>query len=109
MSYDKPEDEHQQFKFRLYSADREGWCMTYDSLEQAESSLEWIDIDSGEYLLIDNDAHLYEAIESSSGHYGYKLRKSAETRPDALSVLERYSDGQQLTKPDLELLGHGMA
>ena len=82
--------------------------MTYDSLEDAEGSLEWIDINSGEYLLIDNEAHLYEAIESSSGFYGYTLRKSAETRPEALSILQLYSDDQKLTAEHLTMLGHGL-
>ena len=109
MFHGKPEIERQQSTFCLYGTDREGWFLTYDSLEEAEGSLEWIDIDSGEYLLIDNNAHLYEAIESSSGYYGYKLRKSTETRPEALSVLKLYSDDQRLTKEHLELLGHGLA
>jgi len=70
----------------LFTVDSEGWAEAHETTESIESSLEFIDVSSNEYIIIDTSGFLYLWNESSSSRCGFELKK---TLNQDLSLLER--------------------
>ncbi len=71
----------------IYSVDREGWGYVHDDLLDAENYLEWNDIRTGEYQIIDDAGRLFTCYEAEEGYYGYKLRETANTNQRLLEAI----------------------
>jgi len=84
----------------LRSVDRDGRLLSFESILDAEGSLEWLDVTGGEYVIIDDEAFLYAWLPSDEGYYGYRLVRTATSHLEALSVLEQCEDENRV-RPDL--------
>ena len=62
---------------KIYTVDTVGWAEAHDSAESIESSLEYIDISSNEYVVIDDAGFLYEWNENSNSHCGYEIKRTS--------------------------------
>jgi len=84
----------------LYSLDREGTVGVYANASEAES-LEWIDVENGEYVMIDDDAFVCRPVASSDGVNGFQWRRTRVHNPELLERLRACGDGARLSPDDL--------
>ena len=89
------------FTLTFYSIDREGYIALYADLEEVEQSLEWIDVENGEYIVIDDIGHLYEPIKSSDRNYEHKWQRTLKQYTNHLKIIQHYNDDDQMVVKDL--------
>ncbi len=95
---------------RIRSVDRDGHLYIYDNILDAEGYLEWIDVEGGEYVVIDDDAYLYSWQPSNSGFYGYSFVRADSRSPDVLAALEGDADYSMVPPDRLKVArSHGPA
>jgi hypothetical protein len=96
------EDTIEGFILTIYSIDREGYISFYADLEEVEQSLEWIDVENEEYIVIDDGGFLYEPIESSDRTYDYKWQRTLKQDTNLLEIIQPYNDDDLMVIEDLK-------
>ena len=72
---------------KIFAIDKKGWSNRYESTDDAECSLESIDIENDEYTIIDDEGYVYRWEELSENYCGYKLVKTDELNKELLAKL----------------------
>lgn len=73
----------------FFAIDTEGWAEAYESAASIENSLEFIDVSSNEYTVIDSEGYLYSWQESQSRRCGFELTRTLNQNPALLERLQR--------------------
>lgn len=60
----------------FFTVDSEGWAEAHETIESIESSLEFIDVSSNEYIVIDSSGFLYSWSKSSATRCGFELKRT---------------------------------
>lgn len=60
----------------LFTVDSEGWTEAHKTTESIENSLEFIDVSSNEYIIIDSSGFLYSWAQSSTSRCGFELKRT---------------------------------
>lgn len=72
----------------LFIIDSEGWTEAHESMDSIESSVEFIDVSSDEYIVIDSSGFLYSWSQSSTTRCCFELKRTVNKDPALLTRIQ---------------------
>ena len=72
----------------LFTVDSEGWTEAHETIESIENSVEYIDVSSNEYIVIDINGFLYSWSQSSATRCGFELKQTVNKDPALLNRIQ---------------------
>jgi hypothetical protein len=72
----------------LFTVDSEGWTEAHETIESIENSVEFIDVSSNEYIVIDSSGFLYSWSQSSATRCGFELKQTINQDPALLTRIQ---------------------
>ncbi|MEH6448438.1 MAG: hypothetical protein V7765_07195 [Oleispira sp.] len=74
---------------KIFTLDTEGWAETHNELGSIESSIECIDIQNNEYIVIDENGFLYSWNKNQANYCGYEFQITDRRDLSLLEKLQR--------------------
>lgn len=72
----------------LFIVDSEGWAEAHETIESIENSVEFIDVSSNEFIVIDSCGFLYSWSQSSATRCGFELKQTVDKDPGLLTRIQ---------------------
>jgi hypothetical protein len=72
----------------FFIVDSEGWTEAHETIESIENSVEFIDVSSNEYMVIDSSGSLYSWSQSSTTRCGFELKQTVNKDPALLTRIQ---------------------